>query len=106
MGEKFRMGKPSEVFVEGEAEKNAHRFIIYFLYDDEDQSVYVEEVEEIDFLKVVQHLSFGGSIFITHRREATSIEEECYEILIQDELISVSGSPTIKDIDQIPNSVK
>ncbi|RLI37361.1 hypothetical protein DRO55_01505 [Candidatus Bathyarchaeota archaeon] len=51
-----------------EAERERHRFIIYFLNDDEDQSVHVEETEEINFPKVMMHLNFGGSVFITHRR--------------------------------------
>ena len=45
------------------------QFIIYFLDDDEDQGVYVEENDELDFSKVIQHLNLGGSIFITQRRK-------------------------------------
>jgi hypothetical protein len=44
------------------------KFIIYFLYEDENQGVHVEEVEEIDFFKVIYHLNLGGSVFITQRR--------------------------------------
>lgn len=69
----------SEAFVERKVEENAHKFIIYFLYDDEDQSVFVDEVEEVDFLRVIQHLNFGGSVFITHRRRVASTEERIYE---------------------------
>ncbi len=75
------MEKLSEAFTEREVEESAHKFIVYFLYDDEDQSVLVEEVEEIDFLKVIQHLNFGGSVFITHRRRATTTEEQVHETL-------------------------
>ncbi len=46
--------------------------IVFFLYDDEDQSVRVEEVEEISFFRIDRHLSLGGSVFITHRREPQS----------------------------------
>jgi len=80
MGEAFGMEKLSEVFVERKVEENSHKFIIYFLYDDKDQNVLVDEVEKIDFLKVIQHLDFGGSIFITHRRKVTHTEEQIYEM--------------------------
>ena len=46
--------------------------IVFFLYDDEDQSVRVEEVEEISFFRIDRHLSLGGSVFITHRKESQS----------------------------------
>lgn len=45
-----------------------HKFIVFFLYDDEDQTVHVEETEDIDFSRVFQHLTLGGSVYITHRR--------------------------------------
>jgi len=48
------------------ANKETKRFMIFFLNDDEDQSVSVEEVEEINFSEIIQHLNFGGSVFITH----------------------------------------
>ncbi len=62
----------SRIFAEGELEDNEHKFIVYFLYDDEDQTVRVEEFEEIDFAGVTRHLSIGGSVFITHRRDPQS----------------------------------
>ncbi|MFB0522458.1 MAG: hypothetical protein ACETV1_01685 [Candidatus Bathyarchaeia archaeon] len=65
----FEMKIPSQIFAESELEDNEHKFIVYFLYDDEDQSVRVEEVQEIDLSQVIQHLDLGGSVFITHRRE-------------------------------------
>jgi len=74
------MERLSEVFVGKRVEENAHKFIIYFLYDDEDQNVFVDEVEEIDLLKVVHHLNFGGSVFITHRRTVTQTEETFHEM--------------------------
>lgn len=45
------------------------QFIIYFLDDDEDQGVYVEENDEVNYSKIIQHLNFGGSVFITRRRK-------------------------------------
>jgi hypothetical protein len=43
-------------------------FKLLFLKDDEDQSVEVEEVEEIDFRRVEKHLAQGESVFITPKR--------------------------------------
>ena len=43
-------------------------FQLLFLKDDENQSVEVEEVEEIDFRKVKEHLEQGESVFITPKR--------------------------------------
>lgn len=65
----FEMESPSQIFAQSELESNKHNFIVYFLYDDEDQNVRVEEVEEIDLSRVIQHLDLGGSVFITHRRK-------------------------------------
>ena len=65
----FQMKTLTRVFAEGESESNRHKFIVYFLCDDEDQNVHVEEVEELDLSQVTQHLDAGGSVFITHRRE-------------------------------------
>jgi len=59
------MSSSSQTCFKEEAENH---FILYFLSDDKDQSVHVEETEEIDFFKVILHLNSGGSVFITHRR--------------------------------------
>jgi len=75
------METSSELLVERKVEEDAHKFIIYFLYDDEDQNVFVDEIEEIDFLKVMEHLNLGGSVFITHRRRVTRMEERIYDSL-------------------------
>ena len=55
---------------------NKHRFIVYFLYNGEDQNVHVEEAEEVDFSKTIQHLDFGGSVFITHRAVPARLGED------------------------------
>jgi len=55
----------SQTYVKGEAEG---QFIVYFLDNDEGQSVNVEEADEIDFSEVIQHVNLGGSVFITQRR--------------------------------------
>ena len=39
-------------------------FELFFLKHDEDQSVEVVEVEEIDFTEVKKHIEQGGSVFI------------------------------------------
>ncbi|MDH5375881.1 MAG: hypothetical protein OEW95_08725 [Candidatus Bathyarchaeota archaeon] len=49
--------------------KDKSMFQLLFLKDDENQSVEVEEVEEIDFRKVKEHLEQGESVFITTKRK-------------------------------------
>jgi len=44
-------------------------FQMFYLKDDEDQSVEVEEVEEIDFSEVKKHVKEGESVFITRKRK-------------------------------------
>ena len=44
-------------------------FQLFFLKEDEDGSVEVEEVEKIDFGKVERRLKQGESIFITSKRK-------------------------------------
>jgi len=44
-------------------------FQLFFLRNNEDQSVEVEEVKEIDFRKVKEHLEQGESVFITCKRK-------------------------------------
>ncbi|MDH5783450.1 MAG: hypothetical protein OEZ35_07300 [Candidatus Bathyarchaeota archaeon] len=44
-------------------------FQLFFLKDDEDQSVEIEEVEEIDFREIKNRLKQGESVFITRKRK-------------------------------------
>ncbi len=48
--------------------KKPKLYQVLFLKNDGDQSVEVEEVEQIDFVKIKEHLERGDSIFITNRR--------------------------------------
>lgn len=57
---------------ERERGQEGREFIVYFLDNDEDQSVHVEEGHEVDLSKVIRYLNSGGSVFITHRRRAES----------------------------------
>ncbi len=43
------------------------KFQLIFLKDDEYQNVEVLEVEEINFEEVIQRISHGESVFITHK---------------------------------------
>ena len=52
-----------------EVDKEKPLFQLFFLKDDEDQSVKVVEVEEIDFREVERRLKQGESVFITRKRE-------------------------------------
>jgi len=63
------MAKQTHTYDKGRTEEERGRFIIFFLTDDENQSVNVEEVEEVDFFEVAQHLRLGGSVFITRKRK-------------------------------------
>ena len=62
------MENASRTYGNEERREEEHKFIVFFLNEDEEQSVHVEEVEEIDFLKIVHHVNLGGSVFITHRK--------------------------------------
>ena len=53
--------------IEGNKEKPL--FQLFFLKDDEDQRVEVEEVKKIDFREVKKHLRQGESVFITRKRK-------------------------------------
>jgi len=44
-------------------------FQLFFLKNDDDMGVEVEEVEEIDFKAVKRHIEQGESVFITRRRK-------------------------------------
>lgn len=57
----------SRNFVEIDEEKPL--FQLFFLRNNENQSVEVEEVKEIDFRKVKEHLEKGESVFITLKRK-------------------------------------
>jgi hypothetical protein len=50
----------------GKRDDTTHqRFLVFFLYDDTDLSVWIEDTADIDFSEVISHLHFGGSVFIT-----------------------------------------
>lgn len=49
----------------GLRETNDEKYVIYFLYEDINQSVHVDKVDKIDFLQVIQHLDSGGSVLIS-----------------------------------------
>jgi hypothetical protein len=54
-------------------------FQLFFLRNNENQSVIVEEVDEIDYSKVKERLEQGDSIFITHKfkeKVGTSLIEQ------------------------------
>jgi len=57
----------SKNFVKTDEEKPL--FQLFFLKDNEDHSVKIEEVEEIDFRKVKKHLEQRESVFITLKRK-------------------------------------
>jgi len=44
-------------------------FQLFFLKNNDDLNVEVEEVEEIDFTEVKRHIEQGESVFITRKRK-------------------------------------
>ena len=52
-----------------EANEEKPVFQLFFLKDDEDQSIEVVEVEEIDFTEVKKRIEQGESVFITRKRK-------------------------------------
>ena len=52
-----------------EAHEEKPLFQLFYLKDDENESVEVEEVEEIDFGEVKKRLKQGESVFITSKRK-------------------------------------
>ena len=63
----------SRNFVEIDGEKPL--FQLFFLRNNENQSVEVEEVEEINCKKIKEHLAHGESVFITLKRKE-NVEEK------------------------------
>lgn len=53
-------------------------FQLFFLKDDEEQNVEVEEVEEIDFENVKKRVEHGESVFIT-RRSKEKLKRSLFE---------------------------
>lgn len=52
----------------GKTDDRKRIFQLFFLKDNEDESIEVTEVEEIDFIEVLRHLEQGNSIFIAPKR--------------------------------------
>jgi len=44
--------------------------MIFYIYDDKDQNVEIDEDELIDLSKVLSHLNLGRSVFITCKKKA------------------------------------
>ena len=51
-----------------EANEEKPLFQLFFLKNDENRSIEVVEVEEIDFTEVKKHIEQGESVFITRKR--------------------------------------
>ena len=52
-----------------EVDEDKPLFQLFFLKDDENQSIEVEEVEKINFIEVENRLKQGESVFITCKRK-------------------------------------
>jgi len=64
-----------------EVNKEKPLFQLFFLKDDENQSVEVKEVEEIDFREVERRLKQGESVFVTckHKQKLNTSREAMEE---------------------------
>lgn len=60
--------------------RKSELFLLFFLADDENQSVEVVETQEIDFEEVVQRLKRGESVFIKRK----SVEQDLSPKSIED----------------------
>lgn len=61
------MNQMNAIFNEKRGDTAHQRFLVFFLYDDSDLGVWIEDTADIDFSEVISHLHFGGSVFITPR---------------------------------------
>lgn len=51
------------------AKSDIRLYQVLFLKNDKYQSVYIDELEEVDLTDIKKHLEKGESIFITSRKE-------------------------------------
>ena len=56
------------------AKAGIRSFQVFFIKNDRDQSVYIDEDEKVDLPKIKKHLARGESVFITSR-EAQKLAE-------------------------------
>ncbi|MFB0523396.1 MAG: hypothetical protein ACETV1_06520 [Candidatus Bathyarchaeia archaeon] len=81
-----------EILDDGHFGKSGRKFIVYFLFDDEDQKVHVEEIKEIDLPRITKHLNSGGSVFIAGREEhPESSDSKRNEIAADIEVMPISS---------------
>ena len=64
--------KMSEILEKGREEVPFRRFVVYFLDQDDVQNVNAEEFETIDFVKILENLEIGRSVFISRRKSHRS----------------------------------
>ncbi len=65
------MESTSELEV-GEEEKG-QKLLVFFLFEDEEDSVIIEEVETLDLAEVLMHLNLGGSVFLKPKGKLSGI---------------------------------
>jgi len=68
-GVKYEMENTARTEYENVVRDQGHRFIVFFLNDDEGYDVHVDEVKDVDLSEIMLHVNLGGSVFITHRRK-------------------------------------
>jgi hypothetical protein len=55
---------------DSEMGEKGNDFVVLFLDNENTESVHAEEVEEIDFYKILLYLNRGGSVFIANKKFA------------------------------------
>ncbi|MBS7616151.1 hypothetical protein KEJ45_02990 [Candidatus Bathyarchaeota archaeon] len=73
MLENSLLKKPTETCIK------SRFFHLFFLKNNEDYDVEVEEVEEIDFTKIIERLERGESVFISPKRKQESSRKKFVE---------------------------
>ena len=56
------------VYEERLAKEEDPEFVVYFLNDDDELSVNVDEVRKVNLAKILRHIQLGGSVFIASKR--------------------------------------
>lgn len=93
--------------------KTDEKHVTYFLFEDEEQSVYVEEADTINFLQILQHLNSSGSVFISKIKnpkfKAVNTVETDLRIdpvpVTSEEIVKILGANNIEQVDKILDGI-
>jgi hypothetical protein len=78
----------SEIFSSNESKRE--KFQVLFLRNDPSQEVEIQEMSEVDFLTVQQHLDKGESVFITSKAsQKVNIQEKNRQRTLRSRLVTM-----------------